>query len=61
MRKVHEGGGVVNAKIAEAIAVHGTIMTYEKKKLLGFDGHVELTHTWVESLLTRIKFVQCQI
>ena len=54
--KVREGG-VVNRRIAEA-AARGITMKYEKEKLVEFGGHVKLGHTWAESLLARMKFVQ---
>ena len=43
---MHEGGGVVNTRIAEADAACDIIMKYENKRLLWFDGHIELIHTW---------------
>ena len=49
-RKVHEGRGVVNTRIAEADAACDIIMKYEKMKLLWFGGDIELTYTWAESL-----------
>ena len=57
LRKVREGGGVVNTRIAET-AARGITMKYEKEKLVEFGGHVKLGRTWAESLVARMKFVQ---
>ena len=38
--------------------MHGITMKYEKERLVEFGGHIKLGHTWADSLLVRMKFVQ---
>lgn len=50
LRKVREGGGIVSARIAIA-AARGILLTYDKSKLIEYEGHVDLSRQWAYLLL----------
>uniref|UniRef100_A0A1X7V6J6 Uncharacterized protein n=1 Tax=Amphimedon queenslandica TaxID=400682 RepID=A0A1X7V6J6_AMPQE len=52
-----DGGGIINTRIAEA-AARAIVMKYNKEKLMEFGGHIQISHTWAESLLSRMNFVK---
>ena len=57
LRRVHDGGGVVTAKIAVA-AARGILLACDWSKLAEFSEHIRLGSSWAYSLLNRMKFVQ---
>ena len=57
LRKVTEGGGVINTTIAAA-AARGIVLRYAKERFVDFGGHMELTRYWTESLLAQMNSVQ---
>ena len=59
LKRVRHGGGIINTRIAEA-AVRGIVMKYDKEKLMDFGGHIQISHTWAESLLSHMNFVKCK-
>ena len=58
LRRVRDGGGTINTRIAEA-AARGIVMKYDKEKLIEFGGHIQISHTWAELLLSHMNFIKC--
>ena len=50
LKKVHEGGGVVSARIAMA-AARGIVLTCDRSMLAKFGGHAHLSRHWAYSWL----------
>ena len=60
LRRVRDGGGVVTARIAVAVA-RGILLSCDRSKLAEFGGHVMLNRFWAYSLLKRMKFVKRKV
>ena len=57
LKRVRDGGGVVSARIALA-AARGMLLSFDKFKLVEYDGHIDLNIYWAYGLLERMKFVK---
>ena len=50
LKQVHDGGGVVTARIAVA-AARGILLACDQLKMAKFGGHIQLASSWAYSLL----------
>ena len=60
LQRVRDGGGVVKAWIAIAVA-QGILLPRDHSKVAEFGGHVMLNRFWAHSLLKRMNFVKRKV